>query len=207
MSVGRSMVNSLLKQLGSKDPVERCDAVEALGQYPYPRVLRALHHALLFDASDLVRCTAAEQIGYIRNPSSLPYLLAALADASWLVRGWAASAIGDIEVMQYRTLNIKHILEGMLRYENHAFVILNVSYALYRFGEERYLPRIVAFLSHRSYRVRCAAANILSEVIGDDNKQVICSALRDALAKEKTVAAQDALRRALQLCEEDEEIR
>lgn len=204
MSGRHSIVNRLLKQLGSKDSVDRCDAVEALGQYPHPRVLRALHHALLFDPSDLVRCMAAEQIGYTGKPSSLPYLVAALADASWLVRGWAASAIGDIRVAQYRTLNVKHILEEMLRHEDHAFVILNVRSALYRFGEEQHLPHLIAFLSHRSYRVRCAAANVLAEVVRDDNRQVICSALREALAREKTVAVQSTLRKALQCCEESE---
>lgn len=204
MSVRHSIVNSLLKQLGSKEPVERCDAVEALGQHPHPRVLRALHHVLLFDTSDLVRCTAAEQIGYMGKVSSLPFLLAALADTSWLVRGWAASAIGDIGVEQYRTLNIKHILEEMLRCETHAFVLLNVDYALYQLGEKQYLPDIVSFLSHRSYRVRCAAANVLSEVIDNDNKWLICAALRDALAIEKTAAVQDALRRALSHCDEQQ---
>ncbi|GIV17877.1 MAG: hypothetical protein KatS3mg022_3312 [Armatimonadota bacterium] len=204
MSHWRSIVSSLLKQLASEDAVDRCDAVEALGQYPRPSVLRALHHVLLFDPSDLVRCTAAEQIGYAGNPSSLPFLLAALADTSWLVRGWAASAIGDIGMAQYRTLNIKRILEEVLCYENHAFVLLNVTYALYQLGEKQYLPRIIAFLSHRSYRVRCAAANILSEIIEDDNKWVIYTALRDALAKEKTVAAQDAFRKALSHCEQQE---
>ncbi|GBC96149.1 hypothetical protein HRbin16_01950 [bacterium HR16] len=203
MPYKHSVVNSLLKRLDSKDAVDRCDAVEALGQYPHPRVLLTLHHVLLFDPSDLVRCTAAEQIGYAGNPSSLPFLLAALADTFWLVRGWAASAIGDIGVAQYRTLNIKHILEDVLRYESHAFVLLNVTYALYQLGEKQYLPRIVAFLSPRSYRVRCAAANVLSEVI-DNNKSVICAALRDALAKEKTVAVQDALRKALSHCDQQE---
>lgn len=204
MSAGRSMVNSLLKRLASKDPVDRCDAVEALGQYPHPRVPRALYHVLLFDPSDLARCTAAEQIGYIGKASSLPFLLAALADTSWLVRGWAASAIGEIGVAQYRTLNTKHILEEVLRCESHAFVLLNVSCALHQLGEKQYFPRIVSFLSHRSYRVRCAAANVLSEVIDNDNKRLICAALRDALAKEKTLAVQEALRKVLSHCDEQE---
>jgi HEAT repeat protein len=194
-------IRSLMEQLASDHPSERCEAIEAFAQRRHPRAVRILHKALLFDPSDLVRCTAAEQLGHLGNRSSLPYLIAALADTSWLVRGWAAAAIGDIATVEYRTLNIRHIMQDAIRFETHPFAALNMSYALYRLGEREQLPRLIDYLSHRSYRIRCAAAHTLAEIVSGDNRQAIREALEKALVKERTQAASSAIRSALMACE------
>ncbi|MEJ5250798.1 MAG: HEAT repeat domain-containing protein [Chthonomonadetes bacterium] len=189
----------LLNRLSSPDSTERCDAIEELAQYRHPRVLRALKSSLLFDPEDVVRCSAAEQLGYWEKPSVLPFLVAALADRSWLVRGWAAAAIGDMNVIRYRTLHIQRIVEEAFRLETHPFPKLNMGYALYRFGDRGYLDYILSLLSHRSYRIRCAVANTLLEILQENiaDTGVIYHAVEQALQTEKTVAARESFRRVL----------
>lgn len=208
MSSSRSSLVELLNRLSSPDPTERWEAVEDLAQYRHPRALRALKGVLLFDPDDVVRCTAAEQIGYQGKASALPVLVAGLADRSWLVRGWAATAIGDLGIARYRTLHIQRIVEEALGLEAHPFVKLNLWYALYRLGKTHYLEDILSLLSHRNYRIRCATANTLKEIIeggiadGDTAEmESICRALEQALQVEKTVAARGTLLKVLALCE------
>ncbi|MGQ9881858.1 MAG: HEAT repeat domain-containing protein [Armatimonadota bacterium] len=202
MSSSRSGLVELLNSLSSPDPTERWEAVEGLAQYRHTRVLRALEGVLLFDPDDVVRCTAAEQIGYQGKASALPVLVAGLADRSWLVRGWAAAAIGDLGVARYRTLNIEQIIEEALRVETHPFVKLNLWYALYRLGKTRYLQDILSLLSHRYYRFRSATANTLKDIIeeGTADKESICRAVEQAVQVEKTVAVRETLLQVMAQC-------
>lgn len=202
MSDSRRSLVELLNRLSSPDPTERWEAVEGLAQYRHSRALRALKSVLLFDPDDVVRCTAAEQIGYQGKVSALPVLVAGLADRSWLVRGWAAAAIGDLGVTCYRTLDIQRIVEEALRLEAHPFVKLNLCYALYRFGQTRYLEDILSLLSHRYYRIRCAAANTLKHIVeeGTVDKESICRAVEQAVQVEKTVAVRETLLQVLARC-------
>lgn len=111
----------------------------------------------LEDPDPIVRVEAIEALEEVRDPNVLLRLMvSALADRSWLVRGWATAALGESgeEIL-------KPLLEKIVRTDRSAFVRLNGWYALVWLGDEEAYNQMLRFLKHPHYRLRIAACNLI----------------------------------------------
>lgn len=177
----------------------RLAAAEGLSHFSTNSSVEALITALK-DRNDLVRVAAAESLGYLGSDAAVDALLEALSDKSFLVRSWVASALGDIN---YAEEKVTPRLKNMLVKERSSLVRLQLYYALYKFGDESVLPMMLSFLFNRSYKLRCAAANSLADILNVSNKDIILESLRRAEQVEPTIAAQSSIQNAISSCDSD----
>ncbi|GIV06407.1 MAG: hypothetical protein KatS3mg016_1982 [Fimbriimonadales bacterium] len=111
----------------------------------------------LEDPDPTVRVDAIEALEDARNPNVLLRLtVSALADHSWLVRGWATAALGESGEAA-----LKPLLWKIVRTDRSAFVRLNGWYALVWLGDEEAYNQMLRFLKHPYYRLRIAACNLI----------------------------------------------
>jgi HEAT repeat protein len=220
--VDMTTISEALKWLADKNPAHRLTAVETLTEWGGKRAVAALMEALndsnwevrkeaakslgtlgavkavgalvetLKDRDELVRVFAAESLGMIGKSEAVPALIGALADSSWLVRGWAATALGDIGDNRALT----HLEQALIR-EKSNFVRLNLWAALFKMGRKETLPLILKLLKSKSYRVRCAVVNTLTEIADESNRIIIIEHFKQALKREETVAVRSSLESAL----------
>lgn len=186
-------VKPLLGKLSDRSVEVRLRAVESLGALlSGGRCPRALIRSLR-DPNELVRIEAAESLGAVGDRKALPSLWKALDDRSPLVRSYIAGAIGSVggerDVAR---------LEERLRRERSDTARLGFYQALHMLGRRGVLKDLLELLRSDDYRVRCAAANILSNVAADRaDTPLVMSALRKALRSESTVAAKSSFRAGL----------
>ena len=77
---------------------------------------------------------------------------------SWLVRAYIIEFMGDIEYKKLKN-SIKKMLPNVYIEE-----LPRIYYALIRFGEEKYIDKMINLLDHECYRVRIATANLLAKI-------------------------------------------
>jgi hypothetical protein len=125
-----------------------------------------------------------------------------MADRSALVRGWAATAIGDIARRLRRPGQFVRRLRACLAEDPHEFVRVCLGGALCSSGDGSGLETVLLGLRGRSYHARCAAANTLVELsridaIAAADRAKAVAALSAALGRERTVAARGSIADAL----------
>jgi HEAT repeat protein len=186
-------VKPLLDKLSDRSVEVRMRAAESLGSLlAGKRCPRALLQSLR-DPNELVRIEAAEALGVIGDRKALPSLWGALDDRSPLVRSYVAGAIGSVGGER----DVAG-LEERLRREKSDTARLGFYQALHMLGRRGVLTDLLELLHSGDYRVRCAAANILSNVAADrTDTPLVISALRKALRREPTVAARSSFRAGL----------
>jgi HEAT repeat protein len=128
---------------------------------------------------------------------AIPVLTSALSHRSPLVRGYAASALGEIGDRR-----VADRLERALGHEDHPFVRVNVLYGLCRLGRGAMMGDVLGMLRHPRYRIRCAAASCLRDLANRRNARRIAGAVEAALRVEETVAARSSLEDCLASVEE-----
>jgi len=181
----------LIEALNDRNWEVRMRAAEGLGVLGATEAVRALIDRLK-DQDELVRACAAEALGYIGSVQAVPALIEALPDPRWLVRGYAARALGDIgdrRAIPY--------LEQTLIKEKRNFVRLNIWRAFFKMGRPETLSLMLKLLKSKSYRVRCAVVNVLTEISNESNRAVLIEHFKQALKREGTVAVRSALESAL----------
>ena len=147
----------------------------------------------LRDADELVRIEVCEALANIGDPQAIPALRKALRDTSPLVRSYAAAAIGVLG-----SKNDIPTLETQLRNEFSDAAKVGLYHGLFKLGKLDMLVGLSGLLQSSDYRVRCAVANTLCEVVADqDSARIILPELRKALSLESTVAAQEAIENSL----------
>lgn len=149
--------------------------------------------AAMGDRSPLVRIAAVEASATIQDRRVLPRLRKLLNDPSGLVRAHAAVAISSFGIVADKVR-----LERAMGRERSVRVKVGYAEALTMLGKDGAIETIIGALRSRSYRVRCAAANVLARVrMPPRYRRAVRGALETALASEDTVAARSSLSTAL----------
>lgn len=184
--------NKLIIYSNDKDYSIRLDAIAILSLFYDGDIDRAILNALK-DKEELVRVSALEAILLPKNNEKVFDTIAKyLNDKSWLVQAYAINALADNNAKKYH-LKIKSFLNNTQNDE----VLVRVYYALVKFGEKKYLKRLIKMLKHDNYRVRCAVANLLYYLENKKNHELIIKKLEKALKLEKTKAAKSCIQGAL----------
>lgn len=119
-------------------------------------------------------------------------VVAALSDKNLHVRARAASLLGRLLDPRMREL--------VRSFAKHARAQAKIAAeaALYESeGTASRLDAVIRHLKAKDYRVRCFAANTLSDLANDSNRQYIVAALENALQHETTVAAGSTMKNVL----------
>lgn len=191
----KQAVPHLIDKLTDTNGEVRMRAAESIGlllsktEKNLPALLKCLK-----DCDELVRIAAVESLVLIEDRKSLPALRKSLEDRSPLVRFYIASAIG-------RLGGRKDIakLENGLRNERSQIAKVGFYEALCLLGQKKFLEPLLSLLKSKNYKVRCATANVLSDIQykGADAPLVI-RRLHEALKKEETIAAKSSIRLSIQ---------
>jgi HEAT repeat protein len=186
-------IKSILIELTENyDDEIRYYALESLKGYDGEDVFEAIVRNLK-DSDELVRISVVEAIGDLNEIKGLEHLYEALTDKEEIVRGYAAEGIGKIG----KAASIP-ILEKHLKYETSSLSKLGFFVGLYLLGERKYLTLMLALLKDPSYRVRCAVANSVVDLLNQENVNLIKQSLLSALNNEQTNAARSSLQGALE---------
>ena len=170
----------------------RVGALENLALFKSRAVIHRLEKALLSDASDIVRITAAEILGDLKIPSTKNSLVMAFQDSDYMVRGYAA-----ISLSYYGPESIK-ILERRLHLEKSSWAMVCLYVGLYHLGRKEYLKPLLEKLNSKRYRVRILIVNLLTEIIKAEDIKVVEKKFRIALRKEKALSVKGSMRKSLE---------
>jgi HEAT repeat protein len=186
----RKSIADLVRMTSKRSYEVRMDALEALGDSQFnlePQVRKAIA-----DRDELVRTTGAEIAGERRLTALTDDLVRRLkSDRSALVRSAAAVALGEMQAVETR-----NILKARISVSDDEERV-GLYYALVRLGVRRYFKLFLNGLRHDFYRIRCATANLLPDLINENNRSMALRFLKDALVHERTVAARSSLDDAL----------
>lgn len=196
-ALGESPINEknkslLLSLTKNQDELIRYCALEALWGYGGEDVFRAICSRLK-DSNDLVRLTAVEALGNLRDIRGEENLIDALSDQNEIVRRNAAEGLGKLG-----DASAIPILQAFLQNETSSAAKVGFYVGLYLLGAEFRLKSLLNLLKDPSYQVRCSVANIVLDLVDEENKKLIIKALNAALRRETTVAASSTLQSALE---------
>jgi HEAT repeat protein len=185
---------SVIGLLQNRHRFIRSAAADVLGGCDSPSCVRALL-AALSDPDEMVRVNAADSLGQIGDRRAIRPLIQLMNnDKAVLVRALAADALGN-----FRAHVVRVAIKAALRRERRAMVRIRMLFSLYRLGEESRLEELSRYLLAPGYRDRCAVANSIADArIVGRRRNAFRSMLREALAREPTVAARSSLTRALE---------
>ena len=183
-------IQTLIKYCSNDDSEVRFRAVEALGLINLPEVKNQVVRSLI-DQDELVRVAALEILGDWKVFDALNNIIELLDDEDELVRSEAVIAIGNIG-----DKDKIHVLQQQLPKSKEEEKI-RIYYALTKLGEYKYFKLFLEGLDHEFYRIRCATANLILDLITSENSATIIDVLSKALVKEKTVAAKSSIENAL----------
>jgi HEAT repeat protein len=189
----KQSVPKLIDRLADSNSEVRMRAVESLGMLLSGGTSPSALIKRLQDTDRLVKVTAAEALGAVGDQKALPALRKALRDPSPLVRSYVSESIGRLggkrEIVG---------LETALEKEKSETAKIGFYYGLYLLGQHAMLQELLKLLQSTNYRVRCATANTLSQILGDESeRELILRSLRKALRHEPTVAARSSMRSSL----------
>ncbi len=167
--------------------------VEGLGELLRDKGSSRLLIKGLNDRNELVRVTVAEALETIGDRQALPALRKALRDRSPLVRSYVATAIGSLGDMR----DVPR-LRRAAQSDKSEMARVGIYHGLYLLEQHEVISSLLQLLQSRWYRVRCATANTLSEMLDDvSEREIIVRGLRRALKEESTVAARSSIRSTL----------
>jgi len=184
-----------LIELSTDDDEEvRYRAVEALGHVPLTSETVAAIKGAVTDSDDLVRSSAIETLGSQEIAGAEELLVGALTDESELVRTAAIVSLGTVgSQASIWTLEKRYRARSCGDAE-----MLACAVALYSLGKSKYLSEALEYLANESYRLRCAAANLLGAFTATKDISIVVSSLRSALKEEKTSAARSSICNAIE---------
>ncbi len=168
----------------------RSSAIEAMSLFYDGDIDNAILNGLK-DKSEIVRVSSLDSIILPQNTEKVFRQIAnLLKDKSPLVKSYAIDALAYNNAKQYKKKIKKLLKKNKLNDE----VKISAYYALVKFGDKKYLKKLLKFLTHRNYQIRCATANLLYFLADKTNRSLVIKELKRALKKEKTKAAKSCFK-------------
>jgi HEAT repeat protein len=178
----------LLKYADDREKLVRSDALDVLSNFYDAKIDETILNKL-DDKEYLVKISALEAIILPQNNNKVFNKIAKLLDdKNWLVRAYAIEALADNNAKKYHSK-----IQTILKYNQNDELLVRIYYGLIKFGEEKYLKKLIKMLKHDNYRVRCAVANALYYLDDIKNHKLIIKKLQKALKKETTKAAKSCI--------------
>ena len=150
------------------DPLVRTEAYDSLSVFLYYSVEIFLFQAIYNEPDELAR--------------------------SYAILSWADVVLG----LKHVTAENIFYLQNRRDLDKSDDCKLSYCYGLYLFGQKNMLTEILCFLNKEDYHLRCAALNLLSELVNQENKELIRDAVMNLLTTENAVAVKDRAIRFLQ---------
>ncbi len=163
----------------------RAIAMEALGTLGGDEAGRAVADLLARETNDHTRQMAVWALRHTRSATTLPGLIALLADTSAELRGSALYALTDLGDRRAGPAVIA-VLAG----DTVPMVRGHAAAALGRFGDPAAIPALAAALRDADWRVRVSAADALGDLGGADAAAALVPALRDDVHQVRLTAVE-----------------
>lgn len=154
---------------------------------------------MLNDTSFLVRASVCDSLHFSNSPIVLHALVNSTNDKHYLVRGYAALSIGDIQYSaKANSQQIIEYLKNMERTEKNEWVKIAVYRSLFLLNEVSYGTKLLNMVNSRFYKNRCFVINLLSEFI-DLSYEIpeMENILRQRLKSEKYVSVKESIKKIL----------
>lgn len=133
-----------------------------------------LIYALLRDKDSLVRATAAENLGSLKDPRAIPYLIEALQDINYRVRRVIIQVLGELGTVE----QVPYLLA--LLQEKDAEIRRTVVTALGHLRAFRVLPQIRKLLQDPNKSVRSEAIKVLGLLEDEESIPYLLTFLKDS---------------------------
>ncbi|KAF0092089.1 MAG: hypothetical protein FD141_273 [Fusobacteria bacterium] len=154
----------IVKFVNDEDYEVRYRVCELLGLFPSEKSETYLL-SLINDPDSLVRVSAIDSLYFSVSSDTIERLKKSTKEKSILVRGYAATTIGDIQnnigVNSEQTLSFLYTL---FKKEKSEWVKLSIAHSLFLLGDSSYLDYLIEGINSRYYRNRIAAITILEQL-------------------------------------------
>jgi len=127
----------------------------------------------LTDESKMVRCGAAQALGQIKDPSTVPALLVALNDKNDRIRWLTAEALGHIK----DTATVSALLVALKDKNN--MVRWGATQALRQFKDPSIVTALLVALKDKNDEIRCVATQVLGQIKHPSRIPALLVALKD----------------------------
>lgn len=152
----------LLHLSNDDDAFVRTEAYDSLGIFYYLEVEEVLFKAISFEEDGLAK--------------------------KYSILSWADVSSKLHDNFEAHILFTRNLIQNNISEEyDENQIRLACYYALQLFGCHS-IYKMIQFLDHNEYLIRCSALNLLYEVMSEENEELIKSAVTELLKKEKTVA-------------------
>ena len=164
---------------------------------------------MLNDSDSLVQASACDSLGCSKSSTVLRKLCDMSRNKSFLVRGYAAFSVGDVQLnIGGDSEKTAVFLKKWLKREKSEWVITAIVRSLFILGNRDYLACLLKQLENDNYKIRYMALNCLSEfpdmpvTLDKSAMQQIISALKERLNNEKVKYAKEKIRQLIELYED-----
>lgn len=188
-NLNESHFEILQKYVSDKNAFVRSRCAYMLGKFRTEDSFELLIH-LCSDSDSFVRTEAYDSLSLFPDERAESLLYKAiLSEPDQLARGYAVLSWSDIVYCLHEKYDddIKFLLD-FLKTEKTEMCRIDCWYGLYRFGCGQALSEILGFLKSEDYRIRCSVVNLLSDVIREEDKDIVMSAVEELLKTEETIA-------------------
>lgn len=155
------------------------------------------------DEDELVRVNACDSLSTFATTNSYEQLLKCiLIDKSLLVKKYAILSL--IDIMNYVDVDRNELnrLFGDLTQKDDISISVSGFKGLYMMGDKEHLNDIINLLTVEDYRDRCTVINILEDIMENDNKELIFSALMKLRKTEKSEAVNSIIDKVISECKQ-----
>lgn len=156
---------------------------------------------MLNDTDNLVRASVCDSLSFSKSPDTLRMLMKSAKDKRFLVRGYAALSIGEVQknigLNQNETVDF---LKRLNQKESSEWVKIAISYSLYILGENSYGNFILEKINSRYYKNRCFVLSVLEELMINnmvDKMPPILPILKQRLKVERAYSVKNKLERLI----------
>lgn len=170
----------------------RLEAIEAVRKFSPLERQECLYEALL-DPDKFIRISGLEGLEALHTKLNQTKICALLEDKEALVRGTAAICLANIAASGMKEILQKKIDRSVDEEEKVAYL-----FSLCKLGNMEFFIPFVNYLFHSFYRIRCAVANLVVDIVNESNVEFLLNLLFLQRAREDSIAAKSSIDWAIQ---------